>query len=396
MPIEQLAQLLLECARQDAALPRRAPANDDDEHARYVDEMYNRLEALPELRRETSEILPRQQVSIGPGAAAEVASNEDLEELVAIALSSAQEAEDISREANVASRKATRGMFAAVGLAVIGIAIAGAATVGARYEVSGNQQMAEIGRQVQTLDALQHRINDQLAQMRTPRAVQDADPVQSQPAVGPSQNGGRSVAPPRLVDPSAVRPVPSAPEASQTSILAAGQPLQDTTGPAAEQQPSGTEGLTGVQPSGGAARAAAVSHSQGSEGLAAAQPFRDAALPATDQTARGTAGPASGQAPQYAAGVAATQSTRDTASRAVTQPARQTQRHVSNPPPLRAPPQRATYASAASPPIDTWRGDRTWTPYRPAVRPYRQPVVLPRPIAFILSSIQRDVRILFH
>jgi hypothetical protein len=151
MPIERLAQLLVQCARADAALPRRTPANDDSQHARYVDAMYKRLETLPDLRSESQAMRLAPQVASPLVPAAAVASNEDLEELVAIALTSAQDAEDVSRAANEASRKARRGMFVAVALAAIGVTIASTAAISARRYAGDNRQMAEIARQVQAL-----------------------------------------------------------------------------------------------------------------------------------------------------------------------------------------------------------------------------------------------------
>jgi hypothetical protein len=174
MPVEQLAQLLLHLARTDAALPRRTPANDDAQHARHVDDMYNRIEALPELRRDTQPIRLEPHLSSRPVPAAAVASNEDLEELVAIALTSAQDAEDVSREAQEASRRARRGVIVAAGLALIGIVVAGAATIGTHQSSADNQQMAEIARQVQALGELQRHINDQLAEIHATAPVQEA------------------------------------------------------------------------------------------------------------------------------------------------------------------------------------------------------------------------------
>ncbi len=308
IPIERLAQLLLQCARDDAALPRRTPANDDALHAQYIDDMYNRLEALPELRRDiqTMPLDPDASLPVAPPAAA--ASNEDLEQLVAIALTSAQDAEDLSREANAASRRARRGMFVAVGLAAAGMAVAGAMIIGVRIDRADNQQMTAIATQVQALDLLQHRINEQLVELQAARAVQDTGATQSQAGVMGSQTGESAGQPLAPLKATAVSVVPAEPAMGQTTAA------QTTAG----QTAAGANG----QQAQGATRPAA---------------YTPAAI--------------------YAAELPAP------------------------PPPAYAP--RGTY-------------ERHVTSYRPVVRRYRPQVPLPRPVAFIISSVQRDVRTLFR
>lgn len=247
MPVEHLAQLLLQCARADAALPRRAAANDDELHQRSVDDMYNRIEALPELRREPRMPLP---LPLPPIPTVAVASNEDLEELVAMALASAQDAEDISQEANAASRRARRGMFLAVGVAALGIVIATAGTLGVRLLYRGDaRQMAEISRQVRALGNLQQHINDQLAQLHVQQAVQEASagpprPIPSARAIAPARAippdqpippAQRTDATPRLRAPleaTVVRVLPAMPAAPQTARVAANQPPEPDPRPA--------------------------------------------------------------------------------------------------------------------------------------------------------------------
>jgi hypothetical protein len=126
--------------------------------------------------------------------AAEVASNEELEELVAIALTSAHEAEDVSWQANEASRKARRGMAVAVGLAVLGIAIAGTAAVSARLYGTDDQQIAQIAGQVQAMDDLQHHIDQQLAEIHAQGTVQEASAEQPPPTRSAGCGSSRHIA----------------------------------------------------------------------------------------------------------------------------------------------------------------------------------------------------------
>jgi hypothetical protein len=235
MPVEQLAQLLLHLAREDAALPRRTPANDDAEHARYIDDMFNRIEALPELRRDSKPIRLEPHVSSRPVPAAAVASNEDLEELVAIALTSAQDAEDVSREAKEASRKARRGMFVAVGLAIVGVAAAGATVVAVRQSAADSQQMAEIARQVQALNELQQHINDQLAEIHTAVPVQEASAAPARPA----QQASIAPPPPPVLAPLKSTPVRVLPAEAAAPLFSRGESepaVPDTAGSPSRQE----------------------------------------------------------------------------------------------------------------------------------------------------------------
>lgn len=250
LPIEQLAQLLLECARGNAVLPRRTPANDDVRHACSIDDMYDRIEALPELHREPPATYDDPHSSLPMLPAADVASNEELEELVASAVASAQDAEDIAREAHAASRRARRGMFLAVGLAAVGVVIAGAAVIGAQQYSVDTQQMAEIARQVRTLRDLQHHINEQLAQAQRPveeagaaqRSVQEASAAPAQPSVAPPSlaiNASQPALAPVKTMP--VRVLPAEPAAP----LAAAQPFRTSAGPASYAQAASYAGYSG-------------------------------------------------------------------------------------------------------------------------------------------------------
>jgi hypothetical protein len=198
IPVERLAQLLLQHARTNAELVRRPPANDNASDAAFVvldgcneprdppdatfvddawhdtssDDMFSRIETLLSgLPHESRGTRVEPDVSWLMGPPAEVASNEDLEELVSIALASAQNAEDMSREATEASRTAGRGMFVAVGAAALGIVIVAVGTISTRLYSFDSGQMADIATQVQALGDLQHQINDQLAGLRPAAAA---------------------------------------------------------------------------------------------------------------------------------------------------------------------------------------------------------------------------------
>jgi hypothetical protein len=248
MPVEKLAQLLLQCARADTALPRREPANDDEAPTGFLDsipgrdespspsdmrsrdDMRTRLADLESLRLEPRAMRLAQHVSLPVIPPVDVASNEDLEELVALALTSAHDAEDISREANAASRRAKRGTTVAVAVAVLGVMVATTGAVGARlFYHDDAQQMAAITKQVQTLGDLQRSINDQLAQMKTQAATRTA-PTQEASAEPPDSTTppARHEAPvPAVLPPlktTVVQPFPAPPPRPQTTEAALAQP----------------------------------------------------------------------------------------------------------------------------------------------------------------------------
>lgn len=160
LPVEQLAQLLLLRAREDVALAQRLPAN-DDRHAGH-DDMQSRIEALPAMQREDDLALSL------PPRLGEPAAMEALEELVAVALTSAQDAEALSQQA---SRRARRGTTLAVALGILGMVIAAGGACGTWLLGGQDGQMGQIAGQMQALDALQHKISDQLTQLEAQNTV---------------------------------------------------------------------------------------------------------------------------------------------------------------------------------------------------------------------------------
>jgi hypothetical protein len=339
MPVEQLAQLLLHLARTDAALPRRTPANDDARHAQYVDDMFNRIEALPELRRDTQPIRLEPHVASRPVPAAAVASNEDLEELVAIALTSAQDAEDVSRDAKEASRRARRGMIVAVGLAVLGIVAAGAAAIGTRQSSVDNQQMAEIARQVQALGELQRHINDQLAEIHA------AAPVEKAHAVAPVDEGH------------AATPVEEAHALAPVRDAHTAAPVQEASAAPATQ-------LTNAVP----------------PELAPLKATPVRVLPA--EAAAPLAAPGAGYSPASRAAGWPSRQEAPATSGAPASPYASASSYAAYPPPLASQPSYAV-------------NNRAWTPYHHRHRQYRV-VVVPQPVAYVFSTVRRDVGILFR
>lgn len=178
VPVEHLAQLLVQHARQDTRLAQRTAANDDA--------MHSRIQELPAMQREWA---PSLQLPPRFGTA-DSASMEALEELVSSALTSAQDAEALSQEAYDASRRTRRGMMAGLALATVGIVVAVAGVIGGHL-VGAQDSTAGLANQMQALSTLQHQISDQLAALQVQSAahqtgVKSAAQVQAQ-AVAQSQ-----------------------------------------------------------------------------------------------------------------------------------------------------------------------------------------------------------------
>ena len=243
LPVEHLAQLLLRHARDDAALAKRSVANDDD--------MLGRLEALATSPKVQSEPEPPQPVPPThppphlpprlPTGRAGTGSMAALEELVAIALTSAQDAEDLSR---AASRRVRLGVAAAIAVGLAGVAIGAFGVIGAQPQAASPSQFTDIAGQIRSLDTLQHQINDQLARLQARQAEPDAG-VQSVSAPAGSgqamqtasavQDAGTAAGPAQAVQEADAEAGPA--QAVQESAAAAGpvSVAQDTSAAAAPQ-----------------------------------------------------------------------------------------------------------------------------------------------------------------
>lgn len=119
IPVERLARLLLQRAREDDFLLRRVPANDDGPPPA----------AFP----------PADAVRHGGRRAISATTAEALEELISVALLSAQEAQDLAREV---SRRARRGVAVAVALGMAALAIALAGAIAPRLDDAGRRTAA--------------------------------------------------------------------------------------------------------------------------------------------------------------------------------------------------------------------------------------------------------------
>jgi hypothetical protein len=92
-----------------------------------------------------------------------------LEDLVSIAVSSAQQAEDVSFQAQVASKRARRGMAVVASLGALGLVVGIAGFAASR---SSNIALSEVREEVTALQDMQHQAHDQLAEIASQTSEQ--------------------------------------------------------------------------------------------------------------------------------------------------------------------------------------------------------------------------------
>ncbi len=143
-----------------------------------------------------------------------------LEDLVTIAVGSAQQAEDMSVQAREASRKARRGMAVVAGFGALGLVVGVAGFAASR---SANVRLTEVREQVSTLQNMQRQAQNQLADIA---------------ARTPDEHDVAEAAPPPTVAPAAVvtQPVPAAVE-SQPVPAASRSPFRYYSEPWPDSRP---------------------------------------------------------------------------------------------------------------------------------------------------------------
>jgi hypothetical protein len=159
MPVEQLARRLLAAAEASPALigrTRTAPAVANPR----VAESFATMALLSDPALDVRQYL---------------------ENLVTIAVSSAQQAEDLAVQAREASRKARRGMAVVASIGALGLVVGVAGFAASR---SANIRLAEVRGEVGALHEMQRQSQDQLADIASRTSDQrDAVEVTQQPSI---------------------------------------------------------------------------------------------------------------------------------------------------------------------------------------------------------------------
>jgi hypothetical protein len=188
-PPEALARMMLECARGDPTLVQRTRGRDRNPQTRSGE--------LPAAQQEPL-------LSLASGSHAEPATEQHLEDLVSIAVSSAQEADHALQLAQAASRKANRRMWAFAGVGALGMMTGIAGIVDNHLNTAVDQKLTEISSEVQALDEQQHQTSNRLAYVASQVADgQEAAASAQQTTVAEAATPATSVQPtqPYLVSP---------------------------------------------------------------------------------------------------------------------------------------------------------------------------------------------------
>jgi hypothetical protein len=151
-PADALAQIMLQCVSDDPSLVRRSRS-----HAKSAQ---TRAKLLPAVQHETGSPLTLLSNS-------DRATRQYLEDLVSIAVASAERADDVLNLANATGRKANRAIWAFASVATVGVVVAAAAVVSSRSGNATDGRFTEIAREVRSLGTQQELTSHQLAALRT-------------------------------------------------------------------------------------------------------------------------------------------------------------------------------------------------------------------------------------
>ena len=151
LPADALAQILLQCASDDPTLVKRSRSP-----AKSVQVQTQ----LPSAAQHES------------GSPLTLLSNSDratkqyLEDLVSIAVASAERDDDVLNQANATRRKASRAVWAFASVAAVGVVVGSIGIVSSRSSNATDGKLTEIASEVRSLGAQQELTKDQLAVVR--------------------------------------------------------------------------------------------------------------------------------------------------------------------------------------------------------------------------------------
>lgn len=183
LPVERIAQRLLATARDCPELISR--------NCQTAGILAERPSPLP-----TPELGPFPQMALLSDPALDI--RHYLEDLVSIAISSAQQAEDVSLHAREATRKARRGMVVIGCLGALGLAVGVAGLATAQ---SSDAQLAQVRKEVGALKDMQLEAHDQLNEAEANVAAEgyEARPMQRAGTIRPQATSPTVPAPTELI-----------------------------------------------------------------------------------------------------------------------------------------------------------------------------------------------------
>jgi len=120
------------------------------------------------------------------------ATKQHLEDLVSIAVASAERADNVLQEANVTRQRATRAIWACGSIAVVGIILAAAGVVSSRPDTLADSRVTQIAGEVRALGEKQQLASHQLADIRSQVADERMAAASTLPATEQTTTSARS------------------------------------------------------------------------------------------------------------------------------------------------------------------------------------------------------------
>jgi hypothetical protein len=207
LPADALAQIMLQCASDDPTLVRRSrsPAKSVQVQTK-----------LPSTAQHES------------GSPLTLLSNSDratkqyLEDLVSIAVASAERADDVLNQANATRRKANRAVWAFASVAAVGVVVGTVGVVSSRLGNATDGKLTEIASEVRSLGAQQELTNHQLT-------VVQSDVSDVHEAAAAIQEAATPARPDAAISKAETEPQVAAVPQSQPNIVAPVSPVQQAT-----------------------------------------------------------------------------------------------------------------------------------------------------------------------
>jgi hypothetical protein len=184
-PASVVAQLMLQCTRDDPTLVKRSRG-----HTRTAQTPAVQTQAM--LSPVTRPELRPSPMLLSNG---DLATKQYFEDLVSIAVTSSERADDLLREANKASRKATYAAWAFASIAAVSVAAGAAGMIASHHGSATDNRLTEIAGEVKSLGRQQQQASRQLAAVRSEIADGHPATVTAQQTTDPAPTNTQGAIP---------------------------------------------------------------------------------------------------------------------------------------------------------------------------------------------------------
>jgi hypothetical protein len=222
-PASVVARLMLQCTRDDPTLVKRSRG-----HTRPAQTL-----AMQTLAMQTQALLspvtrPELRPSPMPLSNGDLATKQYFEDLVSIAVTSSERADDLLREVNKASQKATYAAWAFASIAAVSVAAGAVGVIASHHGNATDNRLTEIAGEVKSLGRQQQQASRQLAAVRSEIADGHPATVTAQQTADPTPTNTQGAIPVETI-PVETPPVETIPVETipvETLPAAAAQPTQ--------------------------------------------------------------------------------------------------------------------------------------------------------------------------